>query len=177
MRPDTVEAAPLPPRSFPTPTGRLLRALVYAFSAVAGIVWALVAYVNLPMMDRGVPGAGAWPLFLSCAVVVSSLVGLLTEWRAGPSEEDDTPLQLPAGRHLRHLVLFVASLLLYYALLPVLGFLLASVAMLFACQVIFLAPRRSWRKLAMALVLGLAIHLLFAVVLDFSLPQGVLGLL
>jgi hypothetical protein len=176
VRHDTVDTAPRPARSLPTPTERLLRALVYAFSAVAGAVWALVTLANLEVTDRELPGAGAWPLFLSCAVVVCSLVGLVIEWRAGPSE-DDAPLVPPTGRHRKHLVLFVGSLLLYYALLPVLGFLVASVAVLFACQVIFLAPRRYWRKLAMALVIGLVIHLLFTVVLNFSLPQGVFGYL
>lgn len=162
--------------AMPAVTGRLVRALVYAFSVIAAGIWALVTVVNLSITDRGQPAAGAWPLLLALALVVLSLLGLWREWRSAPAE-DDLPLSLPQGRHLWQSGVFVLTLALYYALLPVLGFLVASVIMIFVCQIVLMSTGFFWRKLIMAIVVGFAIHSLFAVVLSFKVPMGIFGAL
>lgn len=99
------------------------------------------------------------------AVLLAVLSGLLL-MGAGPSHGEDMGITLPGMvRRFLPLVLFSAA---YVVALPILGFLIATTALLLACFYL-LGERRLWLNFLVAAGCTLATYLLFATLLGIQL--------
>jgi hypothetical protein len=113
------------------------------------------------------PGAGFWPLLI--ALVMAGL-GLSLILRP-------TPNAMPAAEESRwgRFVISLGTLAFYVVALELLGYLLATVVMLFV-QLRWVESR-SWKSSAVIAVLTAVVSLvLFRVLLKVSLPEGVIPL-
>ena len=165
------------PRSFPSipaVTIRLLRGLTYAFSLVVSGIWALVTVTSLTIFKDGLPGAGAWPLFIALAIAIGSAAGIIAEWRSGPGE-DDRPLELPRGLHLRQWLVFFVVMVGFLVATPLLGFFLAGTLMMFVCNIALSVKREYLKAAILAVCVSVAVHLLFTMVFSIKMPQGILN--
>ncbi len=144
------------------PVKRSERLIPAALLVVAGSVFIGVWRLPDPV-TADLVGPKLYPGAL--AVLLAFLSGLLLMGVA-PSHERDSSITLPGiWRRLLPLVLFSA---LYVILLPSLGFLMTTTALLLACFYL-LGERRLWLNLLIAAGFTLATYLLFALALGIQL--------
>ncbi len=145
---------------------------LWAGSLVLAVALLLVlGAFQLPQVEGLVLGPGSLPLGLGIALGLLSLA-LIASSLAGRS--DDGPVAWPRGRELRRIALAVASLVLYTAVVPVLGYFLAT--LLFLAALIRVVGSLRWRAVVPAsLALTLLLYLVFRVWLQISLPAGFVG--
>lgn len=158
----------------PPITTRLLRGFTYAFSFVVSGVWALVTATSLPIFKGGLPSSGAWPIFIALSIAVASAVGIVVEWRAGQGE-DDSPVGLPHGIHLRQWLLFFIVMVGFFVAIPSLGFFFAGTLMMFVCNIALSVKREYLKTAFVAISVSIAVHLLFTMAFSIKMPQGILS--
>jgi Tripartite tricarboxylate transporter TctB family len=138
---------------------------------VALLALGALALVETLRINDTWSGARLLPL-----VVTAALLGLAAAHLLGGSPAG-APSPAPAAepRHLGSGAAVVGALAAYVALLPALGFLLGTAALILALT--RLLGHYAWpRALAMAAGLALAAHVVFVVWLGMPLPRGLLGL-
>ena len=107
-----------------------------------------------------------FPVFIAVLLVLVS-TSMFLQGRTSPHKESD-----PLGRKLSHRVAgFVALVLVYYFLLPILGFLLTDTVML-TLFMLYLGVRPWWKSLILSVALTVIIYVVFQVLLNVRLPQG-----
>lgn len=144
--------------------------VVGGLSFLAGVV-VLVESVPRYVGRQATFGPGAFPTWVALVLLVcglSVLAKLVRQRRLAPSPE------WPQGAGRRRLVAVAASLVLYQALLPVVGFWLASsLLLLFHFRALGSYP---WRVAApVALGAALLLTYVFGTLLFMPLPSGWLG--
>ena len=132
---------------------------------------------------RMTPMGSVFPITISLAMIVlaSTLIArnVVLGLRARPAEEEAPPAEAAegGGSNWRR-ALFLAAMIAWIALLPVLGFLAASAAGFFAVMAIAAHERMAPRAVVALVLTGLAIlggfYLLMAEVLLIPLPRGLL---
>jgi putative tricarboxylic transport membrane protein len=125
-------------------------------------------------MGEDGPGAGFFPLWYGAVMVLLSLVLVARTVMAKVPREGNAPeVKAPEWRELGRALACWAALVASIALMPLTGFLVAF-ALLTWFVVAILA--RQPQRVAITLALGssLAFYVLFAVLLDVSLPKGLL---
>jgi MFS family permease len=116
-------------------------------------------------------GARLLPLIVTIAFFGLGLGHLLGARPAAPAAVPDTPAETP---HRGRVALVLAGLAAYVALMPLLGFLAGTAALVLG--MVRLLGRYSWPvSLALAAGLALAAHLVFSVWLGMPLPEGPLA--
>ena len=133
---------------------------------------ALLAIVSLVMARRypldtlATPGPGVMPLIAALALLATAIVILLTP----PSTTSTPASETPADTH--HApgpFVLAAALVIYTALLPRLGFMASSFALVVLASRL-MGARGWWRPVALALGVTVGAHLLFARLLGVPLP-------
>jgi putative tricarboxylic transport membrane protein len=130
------------------------------------------------LIKKGVPGPGFLPFICGIALILLSLIVLISALSTGKNEngEGAEPEKFfPEKGSRRRMVFTLIALVAYGICLPYLGFLLTTfVFMLFTLR---LLEQQNW-ILVILLSLSIAIlaYLLFAA-LDVQLPQGIWGIL
>ncbi|GAB3458197.1 tripartite tricarboxylate transporter TctB family protein [Actinophytocola sediminis] len=143
--------------------GRLIAACVGLVLAV-GYLWQALL---LPLGTESRPGAGLFPVAVGVAFAVISVA---TGVEALRMRGADTTLSLPRGSELRQMLIVLAALVVLLALLPVLGLLLSGSA--FAVVTLRTLGAGSWpRALLYGCGLGVAVYLVFVVLLEVSFPS------
>ena len=120
----------------------------------------------------GSPGPGFFPFWASVLMGAFALVHLVTV-----HTQKERPTAAGAGGETRwkKTLLVIVSLLLYPLLLPVLGYIITTFALI-AFLFLFLGEAKLyWLKLLGALLVTLASFFVFFVLLDVRLPRGFLG--
>lgn len=116
------------------------------------------------------PGPGMFPTWVGIAGIAVSVI-VLVEGILGRSESGE--IGFPRGKYLKDVLIFVAFLIGYVALLPFLGQYIASV--LFAVGFIWAVASIAWWK---AILIGAAMAVIvtyfFSGVLGLNLPSGFL---
>ena len=146
-----------------------------------GAVLFVILGTVLTIESRSMTAMGSvFPTTISIALIIFSLFLILrnvmltiqrTEVAEPPSEEAPAA----GGSNLRR-AFFIAAMIAWIVLIPVLGFLVASVAGYFCVMVVAMHERMSPKQIALLIVLGAAIlagfYVLMSRVLLIPMPQG-----
>jgi putative tricarboxylic transport membrane protein len=143
---------------------------------IANFVWlALAATVCAESLRLNIgsfhaPGPAFLPFFAAGLLGVLSLISLVQTWR----EKEENETNPWAGTPFVKLVLLLAVLFLYTALLQVLGFILGTfMLLLFLFRVV---EPVGWKTVFIVTVLTMGgTYLLFGVLIESTLPKGFLG--
>jgi putative tricarboxylic transport membrane protein len=128
---------------------------------VLGVSGAVVS-AGLGIGSLGAPGAGLWPLVISLLMITASATALLK------AKQDDDVEAFDRG--ILTVVLSVVSLLAYAALLPMVGFEIPTVLLLFFW--IKILGREGWRSaVTVSLVATAVVYGLFVLLLAVPLPH------
>jgi putative tricarboxylic transport membrane protein len=136
--------------------GVLLAAGGYTWLAFAELTW---------LSSAGRLGPGFFPRIVGVALVALCAWSLAAELRRGARE--------PIPEHWRVTAVLALLSALFVAALDVLGGLVSMVAYL-AGALVYLNRRRHWQNALLAVLLPLAIYLLFRVWLNAAVPRGLL---
>ena len=124
--------------------------------------------------NAGDPGAAFWPMLLCGALIVCSVILLVqTAVQAKKAKEPEAPLIDFATAGV-HCVLIIFVIMIGYAvLLHFFGFILATLVFVVATMLAMGERRPAWLALTTVGITGF-IYVLFALVMNVVLPQGVL---
>lgn len=157
------------PTRFHDPAGTLAAALF----VILGIV--------LTIQSRSMTAMGSvFPTTISIALIVFSTVLIVrnlvltlrgSEVAASQSDETSTA----GGSNVRRAI-FIAAMTAWIVLIPIVGFLFASIAGYFAVMLVAMHERISFKQMALLIVLGIAIlagfYLLMTEILLIPMPRG-----
>lgn len=143
------------------------------------IVWVVFAFlVCLGGLKLGFgsfhqPHAGFMPflagLILGLLALIDMISGIVNQWK---EEKEDK--QIWANIHWRKLLLTLALLFIYTILFNTLGFIIATILLLFFLYRV-MEPRPLWIVLTASVVTTGLFYLGFKIGLDSQLPRGFLG--
>ncbi|MDC7785618.1 tripartite tricarboxylate transporter TctB family protein [Rhodoplanes sp. TEM] len=146
---------------------------------VGGVVFLAVGLavtwlaLDLDLGNLRLVGPGAIPLAVGAGMVGLSVALIVRSLRSpSPAAGDEDPPD-PWGRV--RVAAIVALMALFVFALPVVGFLIASFALMYVCFAIGLGRPFSVFALVAAAVTAVAAHVLFVMLLDVRLPAGLLG--
>jgi hypothetical protein len=154
--------------SSPQPT-RLNSFLGYALLCGAGIVVAVLTR-RLGLWHGDAPGPGLYPFILSCGMVLIGVFGMIAAvFRSSPGTI--TP-GISSGGRLR-IAVYLISLLVYAALINVIGFYLATALVLLV--ILKFVERLDWIVVLAAIaVIVIIAYLIFTLGFGVSFPSGIL---
>jgi putative tricarboxylic transport membrane protein len=135
-------------------------------------VFILTQSLPLNFYAEGVPGPGFFPTLLAIAMAVIGALLVLT--RLGRPEGAFGDFTLPSRTHARRSLGLWVAILVAVVLVDVVGFLVAMV-FLVAVALIGIERRRGLAAIATIVLAPALAYLLFAQLLQVSLPAGVFG--
>ncbi|MGV6874858.1 tripartite tricarboxylate transporter TctB family protein [Pseudochelatococcus sp. B33] len=147
----------------------ILPALLTGLGAV--ILWQSLFKMDYFYVNRGAPGPGFLPFWVSLGVVV--LGGLLTI-RASASGSAPADVEWPDRSGWRRIGIVLGGFLLFLIFVGLIGFTLSTIAFLAGVSYL-LGMRRLIIVLPVAVGVGLFLHIVFGTWLRISLPIGLLG--
>lgn len=143
------------------------------FIAMLSFLFAIFLLVNLPFQTRWVDGTRlfAQPAFWP-AVAVFAMVLFSSMHMIGALVSERIPGRFQEVLHWVRSVEYALWFMAYVALVPVLGYLLAT--LVFTVTLSYRLGYRSWRWMAAALVFGFVVVVVFRGFLQVKLPAGAL---
>jgi putative tricarboxylic transport membrane protein len=114
------------------------------------------------------PGPGFLPLWISGIMLVLSFFYILESVK----DKGGTGEQMPRGAALKSVLFVLVSLVLYLILMPILGFIAASVLFLFT---LFVRHFKWHTSIGAAVVVTFLLFWLFGSVLNVNLPESTFG--
>lgn len=139
-----------------------------------GIVFALFSLTFLllslefPYTGPVGPGPGFLPLWISGIMLVLSILYIVESIK----DKDGPKETFPRGTALRSVLFILICLVAYLILMPILGFIVASVLFLFT---LFIRHYKWYTSVGAAVVVTFFLYWLFGIVLNVSLPQNIFG--
>ncbi|MDB5510632.1 MAG: hypothetical protein JWR08_115 [Enterovirga sp.] len=127
--------------------------------------------LRMPVLGPSGPGGGFLPLILGGLLTASSLTLLLQPVR---TVSPDADTEWPDRGGLRRIGAVVAALVAFPILMPSLGFLLTSLAVML-CLLPAIARRHWLANVALSVAASGGIYLVFARLLGLNLPRGPWG--
>jgi putative tricarboxylic transport membrane protein len=125
-------------------------------------VYGVVVAIGLGVGSLSAPGAGLWPLVISVVMIAASGIALI---RARHDEDVEA-----FDRGIVTVGLSVASLLAYAALLPLVGFEIPTVLLLFFWMKVL--GKEGWRSsVTVAIVATVVVYALFILLLAVPIPH------
>lgn len=144
------------------PRGGVTTARLGALVPLALGVFGAVASFGLGLGALSDPGAGLWPFAISLAMIAASVIALLK------ARQDDDVEAFDRG--IVPVALSVVSLLVYAALLPVIGFEIPTVLLLVFW--IKILGKEGWRPaVTVAVVATVAVYALFILLFAVPIPH------
>lgn len=126
--------------------------------------------VRLPFGQLDRPGAAVFPVVVGCIFAVASLATIWEGWRM----ERSNPIDLPAGADRWRLLGLIGLLFGFFLVLPWLGQIVSGA--IFSLLLMRLLSNLGWVRIAVyAVVLSVAVDLVFANLLRVPLPHGIFG--
>ena len=124
--------------------------------------------------NAGDPGAAFWPILLCSALIVCSVILLVqTAVQAKKAAEPEAPLIDFASAGVRCVLIIFVVMIAYAVLLHFFGFIPATLVFVVATMLAMGERRPVWIALSTVGITGF-IYVLFALVMNVVLPQGVL---
>lgn len=130
----------------------------------------IVISTGYPPSNHGVPGPGMFPIIIAVLIIVSSATLAVTTLRM-PKEQDST-VDL-TSKNVLNVYISMAGLLVYFVLLPLVGFLTTTSCMLLL-YIRWFSKRPWWKCITISLLFTVAIFLLFGSVLNVPMRFGLL---
>lgn len=137
----------------------------------AVILWQSIFQMDYFYADRGAPGPGFLPFWVSLGVVVLGLVLVVEALR---SPEAGAAAEWPDAAGWLRIGFLLGGFLLLLLAVRLIGLVLASILFL-ACVGYLLGMRRVWILLPVSVGIGIFLHFVFDSWLRISLPDGLLG--
>lgn len=151
---------------------------------LVALLFAVVGAILMVSTGRMTPMGSVFPITISAAMVFLSLVLILRNVVLGMrAAETNTDVELSendrdAVGSMPRRIVFLATMAAWIALIPVLGFFVASVLAYFAIMVVSTHERLAIKEIAVLVVTGFAIlagfYLLMANVLMIPMPRSLL---
>lgn len=131
-----------------------------------GVIWTYLS-LKLPLKSNGLIGPGFWPLIIGLSLTV---LGIAQSILANSKVEE--PPDWPRGLRLQRILVITVSFAIYLIIIRWLGFTISNI--IFFIVIIRFWGGYSWKKVGILSVsLSLALHIVFFVWLNMSLPKGV----
>ncbi len=108
-----------------------------------------------------------FPVFIAVLLIIVS-ISMYLQGRKGEEIENTTDKVLS-----RRVAGFVGLVVIYYVLLPLLGFLITDTVLLFMF-LMYLGVRPWWKGVILSVSLTIIIYVVFQVLLNVRLPQGII---
>jgi putative tricarboxylic transport membrane protein len=143
---------------------------------VSSIIWMalggifVVGALQQGLMRRGIPGPGFFPFLLGLALLFVSLFVLIPALRQ--KEKDESSAFFPEPGSLRNLLLAVIALFAYGFAMEYIGYLLTTFLFMLITGRL-MEPKGWWTTTLVALLTAVLSYLLFVVLMEVQLPQGV----
>ena len=126
--------------------------------------------VQLPFGQLDRPGAAVFPVVVGCIFAVASLATVWEGWRMERSD----PIDLPAGADRWRLFGLIGLLFGFFLVLPWLGQIVSGA--IFSLLLMRLLSNLGWVPIAIyAVILSVAVDVVFANLLRVPLPRGIFG--
>ncbi|HZJ88019.1 MAG TPA: tripartite tricarboxylate transporter TctB family protein [Sphaerochaeta sp.] len=138
------------------------------FAAFALVV--IIIASGYPPSKHGVPGPGVFPTIIAVLILISAVVLFLQTLRMPTVSDDVIDLK---SRSIINVYVTMAGLILYIALLPTIGFIVSTSAMLIV-YIKWFSRRPLWKCALISVLFTLAIFFLFGRVLNVPMRFGVL---
>jgi putative tricarboxylic transport membrane protein len=116
------------------------------------------------------PGPGLFPLWLSGALIVVSILYIIESVR---KEKIKLSEIFPRGSELRKVISIIASLVIFLILVPFSGYITASIIMLL---ILFFREYKWYWGLVISIVITLSLFYTFETFLNVPLPENSFGL-
>jgi putative tricarboxylic transport membrane protein len=129
------------------------------------------------LIKKGVPGPGFLPFICGIALILFSLIVLISALATGQNKdgEGSEPEKFfPEKESRRRMVFTLMALVAYGVCLPYLGFLVTTFAFMLFTLRLMERQNRTW-VILLSLSIAILAYLLFAA-LDVQLPQGIWGI-
>ena len=133
------------------------------FLLAVATLYTFIAFEDLNFMVRDRLGPGFFPRVIGVVTIALLLYSLLVDVRQRAKDI--------GTKHGRDMVLFTAIAVGYVALLPVLGGLWATIAFMLGALFVF-NPGKALSNVLVSVLLPVALYLLFDILLNASLPSG-----
>ena len=131
---------------------------------LAATAYTWIAFTDLSFMVSGRLGPGFFPRIIGVALIGLTLYSLLVDVRRTGARDKGTP-------YLTDLLIFFAYCVGFVALMPLIGGVLAMVVFMLAALFTF-NRARPWINVAVAVILPVALYLLFDVWLRAAFADG-----
>jgi len=138
------------------------------FTAFA--IFTIAVSLTYPPSNHGVPGPGMFPIIIASLIILSSLSLFITTLRMG--KEADTSVDLKS-KNVMNVYVTMVGLVLYFILLPLVGFVTTSIVMLIL-YIKWFSKRPWWKTVLISVIFVLAIFFLFGSVLNVPMRFGML---
>jgi putative tricarboxylic transport membrane protein len=124
-----------------------------------------------PSLEKGHPGPGLFPNLLAILFIIFGGVLILKTGKpSGAGEEEALP---PAHGKVANAFFVLGIIVVYVAVVDIVGFLLTSAVLLFALMLKLGAPAK--RSVIASVCITLFINIMFLKILRVPLPPGILG--
>lgn len=153
--------------------GRLLDLAVCGLFLLVGVYMTYSSIVDYKALSAGQVGPGVLPLAIGLTFILTATLAALRLRRPGILID---PSEIPDGSQVLRVIAFMALTLATVLLMPIIGTLVA-LAVFALVEVAWLERRGLRLGLLTAIILPVALYLLFEAVLGVPLPAGRLGLL
>jgi putative tricarboxylic transport membrane protein len=126
--------------------------------------------LGFPPSNHGVPGPGMFPIIIAVLIIIASLTLFITTLRM--PKEQDTSIDLKS-KNVLNVYITMAGLIIYFALMPLLGFIVTTSVML-TLYIRWFGKRTWWKCIVISVLFTVAIYLLFGSVLNVPMHFGIL---
>ena len=147
------------------------------FDKISSTIWLLIAFffiwfvTYVPMGRISVPGPGFMPFWVGVTLAILSIILLGEATVRKPSAEEQVKFLSGEGKWLR-VVFTVVPLLIFAFIVETLGFIVSTLLLIFFLFR-FISNRKWWVAITATILVTLAAHLIFRVVLKVQLPYGI----
>ncbi len=137
-------------------------------------IWIFIMAQALPVKATSATGPGFFPKIIAILLAVISIAIVVREWLAWHrTREMAQPI---VWGNWKRMLLVLAAVVGYTAILRTLGFLISTFLFLLVMLLIMEPSRKAiWKKLLIAAVMTGIVYVVFAVIFGASLPRGLLG--
>ncbi len=135
-------------------------------------LWVLWQATKLPQFTVFGPGPEFMPNVLGILLLILSALLFVNSWRNAPPLPEGFA---PDRAGIRRIAIMIAALLLYTALLEIVGYMVLTFAYA-AFMLLAMARYRWYVDLALAAVITFVFYQAFVVVLGVPAPRGILGI-